>query len=138
VTDYLQHPNLYALPASQRKLMTLILRKLLASSTFAISGTLDGLASRLEDVAHEQESRQDVAEQVPSIVAEDFETYDELADEWDEEDDGADKEDRHLSPEQIAEVREEVDKLKEFAALAKSVVKNSKGSPSHRADAGLL
>ena len=36
VSDYLQQPTLYALPASQRQLMTLILRKLLASSTYAI------------------------------------------------------------------------------------------------------
>src|SRR5450756_2285237 len=47
VSDYLQRPNLYALPASQRQLVTLILRKLLASSTYAISGTLEGLANRL-------------------------------------------------------------------------------------------
>ena len=48
VSDYLQQPTLYALPASQRQLMTLILRKLLASSTYAISRTLEGLAHRLE------------------------------------------------------------------------------------------
>ena len=48
VSDYLQRPTLYALPASQRQLMTLILRKLLASSTYAISGTLDGLVQRLD------------------------------------------------------------------------------------------
>ena len=35
VSDYLQRPTLFALPASQRKLMTLILRRLLASSTHA-------------------------------------------------------------------------------------------------------
>jgi hypothetical protein len=44
VSDYLQSPNLYALPSSQRQLMTLMLRKLLASSTYAISDTLAGLA----------------------------------------------------------------------------------------------
>src|SRR5450830_1580887 len=32
VSEYLQRPNLYALPASQRQLVTIILRKLLASS----------------------------------------------------------------------------------------------------------
>ena len=51
VSDYLQRPTLYALPASQRQLVTLILRKLLASSTYAISGTLEGLANRLEAAA---------------------------------------------------------------------------------------
>ncbi len=34
VTDYLQRDNLQALPAGQRTLMTLVLRKLLASSSF--------------------------------------------------------------------------------------------------------
>ena len=48
VSDYLQTPVLYALPPSQRQLMTLILRKLLASSTYAISGTLEALSVKLE------------------------------------------------------------------------------------------
>lgn len=48
MTEYLHRPTLYALPASQRKLITLILRKLLASSTFAISDTLQKLAHKLE------------------------------------------------------------------------------------------
>src|SRR5947208_822693 len=47
VTSYLQREKLHALPASQRKLTTLILRKLLASSTFAIAGTFRALAQRL-------------------------------------------------------------------------------------------
>ena len=38
VSEYLRRANLQALPASQRSLMTLVLRKLLASSTFAIAG----------------------------------------------------------------------------------------------------
>ena len=41
VSEYLRRDNLQALPASQRSLMTLVLRKLLASSTFAIAGALD-------------------------------------------------------------------------------------------------
>jgi SNF2 family DNA or RNA helicase len=47
ITLYLQKPKLYALPNSQKHLITLILRKLLASSTFAIAGTLKGLISKL-------------------------------------------------------------------------------------------
>lgn len=49
VSDYLQRDNLQALPASQRSLMTLVLRKLLASSTFAIAGALDTIARRLKE-----------------------------------------------------------------------------------------
>ena len=39
VSEYLRRENLQALPASQRSLITLVLRKLLASSTFAIAGS---------------------------------------------------------------------------------------------------
>ena len=48
VSEYLQRENLQALPASQRSLMTLVLRKLLASSTFAIAGALTSLSNRLK------------------------------------------------------------------------------------------
>jgi hypothetical protein len=50
----LQRETLYALPSSQRQLMTLICRKLLSSSTYAISGTLEALANRLEIAAKEE------------------------------------------------------------------------------------
>ena len=49
VSDYLKGEKLYALPASQRQLMTLILRKLLASSTYAISDTLLGTCQQTGD-----------------------------------------------------------------------------------------
>ena len=48
VSDYLRRPELQALPSSQRTLMVLVMRKLLASSTFAIAGALDSLARRLQ------------------------------------------------------------------------------------------
>jgi SNF2 family DNA or RNA helicase len=47
VSEFLQRPSLYALPNSQRQLITLVLRKLLASSTFAIAGALETLIKRL-------------------------------------------------------------------------------------------
>jgi len=52
VSNYLQREALHALPAGQRQLITLILRKLLASSTYAISGTLAGMVQRLETGRH--------------------------------------------------------------------------------------
>ena len=124
VSEYLQQPTLYALPASQRSLMTLILRKLLASSTYAISGTLDGLALKLETAAKQAEA----VDSPPEELAENLEEFDELADEW-EPDEGeepaADK--PHFTPQQITEMRGEMAKLREFHALAKSIARNSKG-----------
>ncbi len=128
VSDYLQRPSLYALPSRQRKLMTLILRKLLASSTYAISGTLQGLSSRLAESAKQAEAVQ----QPSAEVAADFETLDEVEDEWKEDDEGESEDDDpaaapDYTPEQIEEMKQEVETLKEFSVLAKSIVKNSKG-----------
>jgi len=124
VSDYLQQPTLYALPASQRQLMTLILRKLLASSTYAISGTLEALANKLQTAAADAEA----VDAPPDEVAEDWEELDELADEWDEEsDDSLTSSKNKLSPLQLAELRREMEQLREFHVLAESIKKNSKG-----------
>ena len=124
VSDYLQQPTLYALPASQRQLMTLILRKLLASSTYAISSTLDGLASKLETAATASE----MVDALPDELPDNLEDLDELADEWEEDENGTTPAERvRLTPEQLAELRLEMAKLREFHALAKSIIKNSKG-----------
>lgn len=75
VSAYLQRPVLHALPSGQRMLMTMVLRKLLASSTFAIAGTLRTLVTRLEEIGDAQD-----------LVAEEFETLDEIRDEWGHDD----------------------------------------------------
>jgi superfamily II DNA or RNA helicase len=130
VSEYLKGDKLYALPASQRQLMTLILRKLLASSTYAISDTLLGLANKLEAVETEQRK----AVEVPAVIADDFETLAEVQEEWVDEDEGSESEDENerkvpdrLTPEQLAELRAERDKLQQFHALAKTIRTNSKG-----------
>ena len=121
VSEYLQRDILYALPSSQRQLMTLILRRLLASSTFAISKTLGGLVKKLENIV----SRHDRPEEFEASVAEDFEAYDELKDEWNEEED--EKEEVQYSPADLERIKYEITTLKEFESLAVSIDKNSKG-----------
>ncbi len=123
VSEYLQQPLLHALPASQRQLMTLILRKLLASSSYAITNTLEGLAQKLEGAMARSESTVNAP---PEELYDNWEELDELSEEWSEEN-GTAPATLALTPEQIAEYRREVAKLREFHALAKSIVKNSKG-----------
>lgn len=118
VSEYLQRPKLYALPNSQRQLMTLILRKLLSSSTYAICGTLESLISRLEkrlqQVTFESED-----------LSFDFETFDEQEYEWiDYEYEESEQEILH--PNEIATVKEEIEDLKMFRNLAIKINKNSK------------
>ena len=125
VSDYLRKPTLYALPASQRQLMTLILRKLLASSTYAISDTLEGLAQKLEKAS----ALAAPVESPPEDLSENFEELSEMEDEWtEEEDEGVRQPDRKpLTAEQLAELQQEIVMLREFHSLAKSIAKNSKG-----------
>lgn len=127
VSGYLQRESLYALPTRQRKLMTLILRKLLGSSTYAISGTLQGLSEKLSAAAVAAKK----VEEPPQELTKDFEVLDELEDEWeeseDEEDESKVKPSVAYTEEQIEEMHEEVATLKEFSDLAKSIAHNSKG-----------
>lgn len=81
VSEYLRRENLQALPSSQRALMTLVLRKLLASSTFAIAGALDSLVRKLRARLSENAALARAAE---DDLAEDLEDFDNLSDEWKE------------------------------------------------------
>jgi hypothetical protein len=124
VSAYLQRDALYALPASQRQLVTLILRKLLASSSYAISGTLDGMVQRLQAAVVVAEA----VDAPPDNLSEDWEQLDELADEWEGDEDAAKPAERaHLTPDQLADLKLEMAELREFHSLAKSIIKNSKG-----------
>jgi len=130
VSGYLQTPVLYALPPSQRQLMTLILRKLLASSTFAISGTLEALSSKLDGILKNQEQQDQ--EQMETSLSLDFETFGEIKEEWiDSEEDEAEQEDIHerksFTPEEKKDIQNEIGRLNEFSRLARSIMKNSKG-----------
>lgn len=122
VSEYLQNNKLYALPASQRQLMTLILRKLLASSTYAISGTLEALYKKLDTIINKNNLKEDRFEQ---NISENFEEYDELKDEWDDEDEIMDE--KKYTKEEIEEIKLERNELNEFFKLACSINKNSKG-----------
>ena len=118
VSDYLQRPEICALPSSQRKLMTLVMRKLLASSTFAIAGTLDSLVNRLQRQLREN---QRLVKRLDDIGA-DFELMDEYEEELDIE-----EEEEPLTQDDINAIGEEIEELSAFRDLAMSITENAKG-----------
>lgn len=120
VSEYLRRENLQALPASQRTLMTLVLRKLLASSTFAIAGALDALARKLNARLRDNEQAQEEAE---AELAEDFESLEELQDEWN----GDEEAQELLTEADIAAIQAEIKDLEAFRDLAVSIAENAKG-----------
>lgn len=121
VSEYLQRPKLYALPNSQRQLMTLILRKLLASSTYAIYGTLCSLISRLEN-----KLQQNQLANSEDLIS-DFEAKDEEIEEWiDDEESEEDDSEELLHPNDITAIKAEIDDIKQFRDIAAKIKKNSK------------
>ncbi len=119
VSDYLQRELLYALPAGQRHLMTLILRKLLASSSFAIAGTLNSLIKKLNLVIKDNESVS-----ISEYISEDYELFEEQSEEWDEEENTEDKKITELD---FESVRKEIIELEKYRDLAESIQHNTKG-----------
>jgi len=118
VSEYLRRDNLQALPASQRTLMTLVLRKLLASSTFAIAGALTTLSNRLKARLRRQEPQESLEDELDQ----DYEALGETADEWD-----GDEPPEPLSAIDRATIEREIAELDEFARLATSIEHNAKG-----------
>ncbi len=120
VSGYLRRPNLQALPAQQRTLITLVLRKLLASSTFAIAGALqtmaDGLRAKLRAATPKPP--------IETSLGDDYESLDESADEWGE-DGGA--EPVPITSTARAALEQEIADLDAFAKLAAGIQHNAKG-----------
>ena len=118
VSEYLRRDNLQALPASQRSLMTLVLRKLLASSTFAIAGPLTSISNRLKGKLRQQEPVQSLEDE----IEQDYEALDATAEEWTE-----DELPEPLSAADRSAIEREIADLDEFARLATSIQHNAKG-----------
>lgn len=117
ISTYLQTDKLYALPAGQRTLITMVLRKLLASSSFAIAGTLDSLIARLENLLQGTDAELDL---------EDYDAYSELTDEENgpaEESSNGQEDTQHRRDGIIRELAQ----LRQFSALASSITVNAKG-----------
>jgi ERCC4-related helicase len=118
VSEYLQRPNLQALPSGQRTLMTLVLRKLLASSTFAIAGALNSISDRLKKKLRKQEPPAPLEEELDQ----DYEALDETAEEWSE-----DPPQEIISETDRTAIEAEIADLDAFAQLATSIDHNAKG-----------
>lgn len=105
VSEYLQDDTILSIKPGARHLVTLVIRKILASSSHAIQGTLSTMIERLE-------------KKLPLTDA--LEDYDALADLTDEE---------GLDDEEIADpaaLATEIDQLKDFRALAGRIARDAK------------
>jgi superfamily II DNA or RNA helicase len=115
VSEYLQRPVLAAIPSGQRALITLVLRRLLASSTFAIAATLRTLVERLELMLRDRDPMP-----VAALILPDLDEMDDLAEEFLPQQAGFDLVSRD-------EMLTELADLRSFAQLAESITVNAKG-----------
>ena len=132
VSEYLRNPS-FGVSASNSALLMLVIRKILASSSFAISDTLGKLIERLKKVRETQYPEPDVN------LAEDFESLEELQDDWAEAGDPQagcvyplPKSSKELSLKDKVHFREmitdEIKHLEDYRKLAKSITENAKGN----------
>lgn len=131
VSEYLQRDECFGMPRSQRTLITLVLHKLLSSSTFAIAGTLQTIIDRLQNIVSENTDNQLADDALIDDITTDIEELEEYEDEWadeeDEEFDGDNDKNRSYTPDEIEEMKQEITDLKVIHSLALGIAENTKG-----------
>ena len=119
VAEYLRRPNVKAMPEGQRQLISLVLWKLLASSSHAIAGALETMAKRLQGVLDETTEVPDLTEELD----EDYESLDETAEEWEDQEQGT----KAASRAERDAIAQEIEELRHFRTLATNIRDNAKG-----------
>ena len=117
INAYLQRPFLWAFAKSQRHLSALILRKRLGSSSYAVASTLESIAARLEAEVQSGKRRNQAGGFVvdPDLTGEER-----------EEAESVPEESAMLSDSDRAEMLDEVQELRAYADLARSITVNQK------------
>lgn len=121
VGDYLRRPQLEALPSGQRQLISMVLWKLLASSSHAIAGALDTMANRLEKLA----SKAPPAADLVDTLDKDFEALDESAEEWNEE--PTPEATQSVNEDKAQAIAAELAELRRFVIAARQIRQDAKG-----------
>lgn len=117
VTEFLQRDHLVSIRSSQRTLTTLVLRKLLASSSYAIGGTLQTIIQRIDS---------QMAAEDNSLEFADYENWDDMIDEIPEIEEAWGKRENSISPTELELLGEERAWLQRCLDLAESISSNSK------------
>lgn len=121
VSEFLRNDNIYAIPVSQKMLTTMIIRKILASSTYALLGTLQTIKQRLEALLTSFE-----AEQLSLDV---FFTEDEFEDIDEELLENAPKsEETETEKIDIERLKKEIAQIEHFIELAESISQDTKAT----------
>ena len=122
VSEFLRRDDLYSVPASQKKLTTMIVRKILASSIYALIFTLTHIKARLQRMLEtEQKERFDLS----YIIQDDDEisVYEDIADEEDIDSDTPLLDNDYVD---VPRLKSEIATIEGFIAKAKTIKTESK------------
>ncbi|MGC9328672.1 MAG: SNF2-related protein, partial [Candidatus Hinthialibacter sp.] len=122
VSTFLSREDTYSIPHQQRHLTTLIIRKLLASSSYAISGTLETLKFRLNELKGKVVQASDLPERLFELEDIDDEYLDEILMGSDEEKGDDDK----YQEIDFRKLNEEIDELERYIRWAQSIGTDTK------------
>ena len=125
VSRFLLREDTFSLPSRQRVMTTLILRKLLASSSYAIAGTLDTLKSRLVKLRDGLPAEEELPEQL--VLSEEME--EEYLEETEETEKSAGEPPAAASGEPKIDRRkleEEITELERYSAWARGIGTDTK------------
>jgi ERCC4-related helicase len=119
ISDFLLNENLFSIPRAQRSLITLVVRKLLASSTTAILGTLGTLIKRLRKMVIDKKITQENFEIITDDEDELIEDY--LEEENNNIESNIPVEEVRLLEDDIKAIEKEIGELETFVELAKTI-----------------
>lgn len=116
VNNFLKRPVLYSIPTSNQSLITLVIRKLLASSSFALIETFEVLKTRLEKLREGTKS---------ANAQEGFDLFWEFVeDEIDENDFEEEDDEDTIFQKQL--IQEELDEVNQIIKIAARITQNAK------------
>lgn len=127
VSAYLQDETTYAFPPSQRAMLTLLVRKVLASSSVALAGTLETILARLRRLR--SEARTPTASWLDDLLGEDPDLVEELSEDHEEADEESAPHDLRAAEDAPAEtdaidprrLEAEIARVADLAARARAI-----------------
>ncbi len=132
VSEYLRRAELLAIEPGKRTLLTLVYRKLLASSTYAIAPTLRRLADSLEERIRAAKAGKEFELTLSESVREELREYEEELEEFDDPEGDHDPGSERKKP-TLEALEGELFELQHYADLAESIKANAKGEALCRA-----
>lgn len=121
VSEFLRSDNLYSIPAKQKMLTTMMVRKILASSTYALLGTLATIKARLEKMLEENK--------YPQFDLNEIFDEDEIELLNENEEDNIDSDDNSPTEDEIVDtkqIQKEIAAIQSFINLAEQIKHDSK------------